>query len=181
MSTVRKLLLAGIGLVLIAGVVAGGYKYQAERQRQAVEAMLLLQEGINQFTEEQFEVAVQTLRSIPEGAIVDWRVPYYTGASLIKLADYESAAVSLEEAMALNSEEADIPFALGVVYYKLGNLGLAKSYFHSVLEIEPGNQEAKGLMDIMAKLERHQPEVAAPKPESSEAALPEDHPQISDH
>ncbi len=181
MSTVHKLLLAGIGLVLVAGVVAGGYKYQAERQRQAAEALIQLQEGINQFTEERFEEAVQTLRGIPDGALDDWRIPYYTGASLIRLAEYESAALVLEEALAMNNTEKDIPFALGVVYYKLGHLGLSKSYFHTVLEIDPSDKEAKGLMDIMAKLERYQPEATAPKSESGEAELPQDHPPTSDN
>ena len=158
MTKARKLLLAGISVVLITAVVAGAYLFQIEQERQAVEAAVLMQEGIAQFHQEQYETALETLRSIPEGAIVDWRIAYYTGATLIRLKDYESAAASLEEALVLNSGEKDIPFALGVVYYKLGNLSLSKSYFHSVLEIDPGNEEAKGLMDIMSKLERQQPD-----------------------
>jgi Flp pilus assembly protein TadD len=183
MNKARKLLLAAIGLVLILAAGAAAYRYQIERQRQAEEATVLLQEGITQFSEERFEAALETLRNIPEGSLVDWRIPYYMGATLIKLADYEAAALLLEEALALNGNEKDIPFALGVVYYKLGNLGLSKSYFHSVLEIDPNDQEAKGLMDIMAKLERHQPKEAAAESESesSETALPENHPQISDY
>jgi hypothetical protein len=42
-----------------------------------------------------------------------------------------------------------------VAYFKLGNLKLAKGYFASVLEINPNDEQAKGLMDIMAKLERN--------------------------
>jgi len=158
MTKARKLLVAGIGLVLIVAVVAGAYQYRIERQRLAVEAAVLLQEGIALFQQNQYEPALETLRSIPQGAIEDWRIPYYTGATLIRLKDYESAAASLEEALVLNSGEKDIPFALGVAYYKLGNLSLSKSYFHSVLEIDPSNEEAKGLMDIMSKLERQQPD-----------------------
>ncbi len=158
MTKARKLLLAGISVVLITAVVAGAYLFQIEQERQAVEAAVLMQEGIAQFHQERYETALETLRSIPEGAIVDWRIAYYTGATLIKLQDYAAAAASLEEALALNSGEKDIPFALGVAYYKLGNLSLSKSYFHSVLEIDPSNEEAKGLMDIMSKLERQQPD-----------------------
>jgi hypothetical protein len=36
-------------------------------------------------------------------------------------------------------------------------LSLSKAYFASVLELDPGHEEAKGLMDIMASLERTQP------------------------
>jgi Flp pilus assembly protein TadD len=158
----RKLLVVGSSLVLIAAVVGGAYLYQIERQRQAEEATVLLLEGIAQFHQEQYETALETLHSISQGAIEDWRISYYTGATLIKLQDYSAAAVSLEEALTLNSKEEDIPFALGIVYYKLGNLGLSKSYFHSVLEIDPGNQEARGLMDIMSKLERQQPDSTSP-------------------
>ena len=45
--------------------------------------------------------------------------------------------------------------ALGVAYFKLGNLKLSKGYYASILEIDPGDEEARGLMDIMAKLERN--------------------------
>jgi Flp pilus assembly protein TadD len=162
MTKVRKLLVAGISLVLIAAVIAVAYQYQIERESRALEATVLLQEGITQFQQEQYETALETLRSIPQGAITDWRIPYYTGTTLIRLKDYESAAISLEEALALNSSNKDIPFALGVVYYKLGNLGLSKSYFHTVLEIDPGHEEARGLMDIMSKLERQQPDSTSP-------------------
>ena len=154
----RKLLVVASSLVLVAAVVAGAYLYQIERQRQALEATVLLQEGIALFQQEQYETALETLHSVPKEALEDWRISYYTGATLIKLKDYAAAAVSLEEALTLNNKEVDIPYALGIVYYKLGNLGLSKSYFHSVLEIDPGHEEAKGLMDIMAKLERQQPD-----------------------
>ena len=36
----------------------------------------------------------------------------------------------------------------------MGNLKLARGYFASVLAINPNDEQAKGLMDIMAKLER---------------------------
>ena len=60
----------------------------------------------------------------------------------------------LEQALALNTQDTGILYALGVVYYKLGNLKLSKSYFASVLEINPEDQHAKGLMDIVTKLQR---------------------------
>ncbi len=155
------MLVAGVGILLIAAVGVAAYQYRIERQNQAIEATVLLQEGIAQFHQDQYETALTTLRSIPQGLIEDWRIRYYTGAALIKLNDYELAAVALEDALAQSSTEKDIPFALGVVYFKLGNLSLSKSYFHRVLEIDPGHEEAKGLMDIMARLERQQPDLAS--------------------
>ena len=82
------------------------------------------------------------------------------GSALVQLKEFESAVRQLEKAHLLNSEEKNILFALGVTYYKLGNLSLSKAYFAAVLELDPGNEEAKGLMDIMANLERIQPGVA---------------------
>jgi len=181
MSKARKLLVGAVSLVLITAAGTAAYWHYIERLQQAEAATVLLEEGIAQFHQEQYETALDTLRGIPRGAVEDWRIPYYTGTTFIKLQDYESAAASLEEALALNSSEADIPFALGVVYYKLGNLALSKSYFHSVLEIEPGNEEALGLMDIMAKLERQQPTKPAPESELNTIELPENSPHQSDN
>ena len=82
------------------------------------------------------------------------RALYDQGSEHIQLKDYTSALESLEQAHVLNPEDTGTLFALGVVYYKLGNLKLAKSYFASVLEINPNDEQAKGLMDMMAKLER---------------------------
>ena len=79
---------------------------------------------------------------------------YDQGSENIQLKDYTSALESLEQAHVLNPRDTGTLFALGVVYYKLGNLKLAKSYFASVLEINPNDEQAKGLMDMMAKLER---------------------------
>jgi tetratricopeptide (TPR) repeat protein len=160
-SRFGKLLIASIALVLVAVTIAATYLYRVEQEKKVAGALLLMDQGITQFKQKQYETALETLRSIPQSVVEDWRIPYYTGATLVKLKDYESAAVSLEEALILNGKEKDIPFALGVVYFKLGNLSLSKSYFHSVLEIDPGHEEAKGLMDIMAKLERQQPDKSA--------------------
>jgi Flp pilus assembly protein TadD len=156
---------SAVGLVLLAVAVAGTYQYRLEQQRQSEEALALIETGIAQFRQNQYESAVETLRSIPEGAIRDWRTPYYIGAAHIQLGDFEAAVVALEEALSLSDKEEEIPFALGVAYFKLGKLGLSKGYFHAVLEINPNNTDAKGLMDIMANLERQQP--AAPTPDEN--------------
>jgi tetratricopeptide (TPR) repeat protein len=154
----RILLVAGAGVLVVALIAGANSFYRMEQQRQLGDAHALINEGIAQFRAEQYEQSVQTLGSIPEGLIEDWHLPYYLGSALIQLKDYEQGAARLEEALALNPTDKNALFALGVAYYKLGNLSLSKAYFASVLEIDPGNEEAKGLMDIMAGLERYQTE-----------------------
>lgn len=157
MTKARKLLVATIGLVLVTALIAATYVYRIEQERQTGDVHVLIDEGITQFREEQYELSLKTLGSIPEGSVKDWHIPYYMGSAHIKLKDYELGALRLEEALALNNSDKNILFALGVAYYKLGNIGLSKAYFASVLEVDPNNEEAKGLMDIMANLERQQP------------------------
>ena len=157
----RTILVASICVVLVTVIATATYLYRSEQQREAVDVHSLLDQGIAQFREGQYELSLQTLGSIPENSIEDWHLPYYKGAALIQLKDYEAAAVQLEQALVQNSNEKNTLFALGVVYYKLGNLSLSKGYFASVLTIDPTHAEAKGLMDIMARLERNSAENAA--------------------
>jgi tetratricopeptide (TPR) repeat protein len=106
------------------------------------------------FRTNKFAESLEVLQGIPEGVLDDWHLPYYTATAMVMLKDYESAVPELEKALALNPQETVILFELGVVYYKLGKLALSKGYFASVVEIDPSNEEARGLMDIMANLER---------------------------
>ena len=154
----RILLIAGAGVLAVALIAGANSFYRMEQQQQLGDAHAVINEGIAQFRAEQYEQSVQTLGSIPDGLIEDWHVPYYLGSALIQLKDYEKGAVHLEEALALNPSDKNILFALGVAYYKLGNLSLSKAYFAAVIEIDPSHEEAKGLMDIMARLERYQTE-----------------------
>ena len=61
---------------------------------------------------------------------------------------------SLQQGLALDARDTGALYALGVASYKLGNLKLAKGYFAAVLEINSDDEQAIGLMDIMASLER---------------------------
>jgi len=156
----RKLLIIGIGIVFIAMIVTAANMYRVEQHSQSEQEKALTYEGIAQFREGQYEQSLQTFRRIPQDSINDWHIPYYMGSAMIRLNDFKSAVLQLEKAHTLNPDEKNIPFALGVAYYKLGKLSLAKAYFGEVLKIDPGNEEAKGLMDIMASLERKQPGAA---------------------
>lgn len=148
-----------VGLALVLALVTGGlfHLYNTKQEETRQQATISLDQGIALFRENKYIESLELLQGIPDGVIDDWHLPYYTATALVMLKDYQPAALLLEEALVLNPQETAILFELGVVYFKLGNLGLSKGYFASVIEIDPGNEEAKGLMDIMAKLERNQP------------------------
>lgn len=155
----NNLLIAGIALAVIVAIIAVIYVDRMkglEKDRQAADATLLINQGIEQFQQKQYRQSLETLGGISEDEHQDWHINYYMGSSLIMLRDYEPAAVELEKALALNGEEAVILYALGVVYFKIGNLSLSKAYFGEVLEVDPDNEDARGLMDIVANLERQQ-------------------------
>jgi Flp pilus assembly protein TadD len=131
----RALIAAGVVVVALAIVFGLVLPERADEQRRLAETHAQIREGIAQFRAEQYELSAQTLGSIPEDRVDDWHVPYYLGSALVQLKDYENGAARLEQALVLNPENENILFALGVAYFKLG-------------------EEARGLMDIMAKLER---------------------------
>lgn len=145
-------------VIVLLALAAGGFfhLYNSQKEVRQQQAMKSLDQGIALFREEKFADSLEILQGIPDGVLDDWRLPYYTATVHIMLRDYESAVPILEKALELNPQETRIMFELGVVYYKLGNLALSKGYFGSVVALEPSNAEARGLMDIMANLERQQ-------------------------
>lgn len=157
-------------LVVVALVIAlatGGlfHLYNTKQEENRQQAITTLDRGVALFREKKYTESLEQLQSIPDGVIDDWHLPYYIATALVMLKDYQPAALKLEEALVLNPQETQILFELGVVYFKLGKLGLSKGYFAKVVEIDPANEEAKGLMDIMASLERIQPGNTEPEPE----------------
>lgn len=153
----KTILLAMLG---IATAVGGGlyYQQQSEQEQLATRAQHILARGIALYEEDRYDEALQMLETMPAQAPPDWHFPYYKGMVLVQLKDYERAAGHLEESIVLDSTQIAPLFALGVTYFKLGKLGLSKSYFAAVLKIDPENEEARGLMDTMASLERMQVE-----------------------
>jgi len=148
-------------IVVVALVVAlaiGGlfHLYNTGQQETRAQATASLDTGIALFREKKYIESLAKLQSIPDGVIQDWHLPYYTASAHVMLKDYQSSVPELEKALALNPQEPLILFEFGVVYYKLGKPGLSKGYFASIVEIDPTHEEAKGLMDIMAELERKQ-------------------------
>ena len=156
MKTSNKVMAWVVAAFLALSAAAWIWVEQSGQETELSEAAVLLDSGITQFNEKNFQQAVETLDQVPPGSPEKWRALYYQGSAMIMLKDYTSAVPYLEQALALNSHQTRIMHAMGVAYFKLGKLSLAKAYYASILELDPNDEEAKGLMDIMAKLERQQ-------------------------
>ena len=156
MTKTPRFLFLILGLVIFSAMGSLFYLFNEDKQITEQQALASLDQGIALFQEKKYVESLEILQAIPDGVLQDWHLPYYTATALVMLKDYESAAPILEKALELNPQETKIMFELGVIYYKLGNLALSKGYFGSVIAIDPSNAEAKGLMDIMANLERQQ-------------------------
>jgi len=150
----KKNLVIGAGALLLLAGVLWFVVLQPEREVVTYPADELLADGIGHFDRQEYDLALEVLRKVPDGQAETARAKYYEGSSHMMLKDYEAAVVSLESALALDPRNTGVLYALGVAYYKLGNLAVAKGYFGAVLEINPNDEQAKGLMDTMAKLER---------------------------
>ena len=149
----RYLAIAAGALLLLAGAL-WFFIIQPEREAVTATSADLLADGISHYERKEYEMALEALRHVPDGEAETARARYYEGSSYLMLKDHEAAVASLESALALEPRNTGVLYALGVAYYKLGNLAVAKGYFGAVLEINPNDEQAKGLMDIMAKLER---------------------------
>jgi rhomboid protease GluP len=150
----KKALLPGVGVFVVFGAMAWFLGMLPDRQSDVLQAEQLLDAGANLYEEKKYTEALEVLQRVPPGSVEEAKALYYRGSAHMMLEDFESAANQLEQSLALNSEDPGTLYALGVVYFKLGNVRLAKGYFTSVLEINPHDEQAKGLMDIMARLER---------------------------
>lgn len=150
----KNSLAIGAGAALLLTGVVLFIVLQPDREPVSYSATELLADGIGHFERKEYDLALEVLRQVPEGLPESAQARYYEGSSHMMLQDYEAAVKSLEAALALEPRDTGVLYALGVAYYKLGNLAVAKGYFGAVLEINPNDEHAKGLMDIMAKLER---------------------------
>ncbi len=147
-------IVAGALLLISAALALWFLVLQPERGAVTFPSAELLADGIGHFERKEYELALEVLRQVPEDDAWSSQARYYEGSSYMMLKDYEAAAASLELALVNDPQDTGVLYALGVAYYKLGNLALAKAYFGEVLKINPNDEQAKGLMDIMAKLER---------------------------
>ena len=151
------------GVLVLLTVTVWFLSAQPDRGAASLPPDELLADGIAHFQSKDYDLALEVLRQVPDGRTETARARYYEGSSHMMLKDYEAAIVSLESSLALDPRSTGVLYALGVAYYKLGNLAVAKGYFGAVLEINPNDERAKGLMDIMARLERASGEPAEPE------------------
>ena len=164
----KIILISGAGAMLILSLALWFLVVQPYQQNQAKQAEELLVSGISLYNNKKFKETIDTLAPIPSGFAQEARVRYYQGSAFMMLKDFESAVDYLGQAHRLDSRDIGILYGLGVAYYKLGKVKLAKSYFASILEINPQDEQARGLLDIMASLERN----VVAKPESDNAEMP---------
>ena len=144
----------GAGALLVLAAVVWFFALQPEKEAISFEVAELLGDGIGHYERKEYDLALEVLRQVPAGQVETAQARYYEGSAYMMLQDYESATATLEQALVLNPQDTGTLYALGVASYKLGNVKLAKGYFASVLEITPNDEQAKGLYDIMARLER---------------------------
>lgn len=152
---------SGLTLLAVAtlvGVLAMGWFFTRDSDQENLPGnkAISIESGVTLFNEKKYIEAIEIFENVQPGHPQEWYSLYYLGSSYIMLKDYPAAAEHLELALSLNPINTQIMHALGVTYFKLGNLKLSKAYFASVLEINPEDAEARGLMDIMANLERQQ-------------------------
>ena len=159
-------LLTGLGLLLLLAGIAAFLGFRPDFGRDARQAEEALASGSQLFNDSQYDGALVALAQVPAGSAEEARALYYRGSTQLMLKDYDAAAREFEQALALRPDDPGTLYGLGVAYFKLGNLKLSKSYFAAVLEINPNDEQARGLMDIMAGLERQSE--AAPAPESED-------------
>jgi tetratricopeptide (TPR) repeat protein len=149
-------LAAPIGAVAAVVLVAALWFFvlQPGQRDDVAPAAESLKSGIAHYEAGEYTMALEDLALVPPGSAEEARALYYQGSTHMMLKDFEAAATVLDQALALNPGNPGTLYALGVVWFKLGEISLSKGYFAAVLEINPNDEQAKGLMDIMSGLER---------------------------
>lgn len=160
-----------VGAALAISVVVWILVAQSQRQVDETQAESALSAGIELFQKNRFSEAIELLQAVPAGSAKESLARYYEGSAYMMLGDTDKAIEKLQLAQARTPLDPRVLFALGVASYKSGNIPLARAYFSSVLEINPMDdrerelwEQARGLVDIMASVERRQTdgEITAP-------------------
>lgn len=143
------------GAVITAALVFWATAAEYQHRENLKTAQLHLQRGIHLHEQKAYVPAkselILALRADPE----DWQAPYYLGAGNLELKRYDAAIPFLERALTLAPSEQKIYKTLGVAYYKLGKLDMARGYFTAYQDLDPNNMDAWGLVELMAKLQRN--------------------------
>ena len=135
-----------ISLILILEFIANRDAHQ--------EAQARVERGVHLYLNAAYPEAQDDFRRVMQLDPGEWKAPFYMGIIKIHLNNYTMAIPFLERALTLNPSEPKIANALGVAYFKLGRLDMAKGYYGATLELDPGNKDAKSLFRAMAKVQR---------------------------
>lgn len=153
-SRIRKLVFYTGFITIAALTVVWLAETELSRRDNLKIAQVHLQQGIRLHQQKAYlpakKMLIQATRANPEA----WQAFFYLGAGNFELKRYAAAIPFLERALSLAPAEQKIYKMLGVVYYKLGKLDMARGYFTAYFELDPDNIDARGMIDMMAKLQR---------------------------
>jgi type IV pilus assembly protein PilF len=143
-----------IGLIVIAAALLALTLGTPARQDRLEAARIALDRGIHLYQQGAYDAARIELDKAREANPDEWRTPYYLGIIQIHLKQYGKAIPPLEQAFLLNPSQPKVPNALGVAYFKLGKLDLAKGYFATSVELDPDNADTRAMLETMTRLQR---------------------------
>jgi Flp pilus assembly protein TadD len=147
--------------VILAFILAAVYVQMGTERARSEQTAARLERAVALYRHGALERAEADFRAALRAEPSDWKAPYYIGVIEVRKKRFALAIPYLEQAAVLNPREPKILDALGVLYYKLGRLDMAKGYFFASLELDPRREDTKGLLESMVKIERHGHESAA--------------------
>ena len=146
--------LGAIGLIVVGAVLLALTLWIPEHQDKLDAARAALERGIHLYQQGSYEAAQVELGEALKADPDEWRTPFYLGIIQIHLKRYSPAIPYLERAFILKPTQPKIPNALGVAYFKLGKLDLAKAYFATSLELDPDTADTRAMLETMTRLQR---------------------------
>lgn len=142
------------GLAVVALLAVALCLRQVRAQEESVrEARAHRQKGIEFFYGKAYPDAEEMLQRAMRADPDDWEAPYHLGLVQIELKQFALAVPYLETALSLNPGEVKILTAIGVCFFKLGRVDMARGYFWAAFAANPANADARGLVETMAKLQ----------------------------
>jgi len=117
-------------------------------------AQIHLDHGVQLHVQKKYQLAKKKLIQATRADPKSWKAFFYLGAGNFELKRYDAAIPFLERALFLAPTEQKIYKMLGVIYYKLGQLDMARGYFTSYFELDLNNKDARGMIEMIAKLQR---------------------------
>lgn len=150
-----RILVVSTSIVITVTVLIAWFIEVQNRHRDNQQfAQVHLQRGIQLHAQKKYlpakRMLIAALRANPEA----WEAAFYLGAGNFELKRYQAAIPFLERALALAPEEQKIYKMMGVIYYKLGQLDMSRGYFTAYRELDPNNMDARGMVEMTAKLQR---------------------------